>query len=142
MLRRPPRSTLTDTLFPYTTLFRSVRDRPVSPLPAWPLPEAEQPLSVLVWVGISREAGSLQSLPPGQQRLPPPLQQAWSRPSSGPHQPEPRSDPVWRHSPAPARRRILPTRALAQRPWVEERNSSYQDSPVVSARWEEGRVGK
>src|SRR3546814_8805134 len=25
MLRRPPRSTLTDTLFPYTTLFRSVR---------------------------------------------------------------------------------------------------------------------
>src|SRR3546814_2247256 len=24
MLRRPPRSTLTDTLFPYTTLFRSV----------------------------------------------------------------------------------------------------------------------
>src|SRR3546814_16492128 len=25
MLRRPPRSTLTDTLFPYTTLFRSVK---------------------------------------------------------------------------------------------------------------------
>src|SRR3546814_15589535 len=25
MLRRPPRSTLTDTLFPYTTLFRSYR---------------------------------------------------------------------------------------------------------------------
>src|SRR3546814_19495042 len=25
MLRRPPRSTLTDTLFPYTTLFRSQR---------------------------------------------------------------------------------------------------------------------
>src|SRR3546814_8100185 len=25
MLRRPPRSTLTDTRFPYTTLFRSVR---------------------------------------------------------------------------------------------------------------------
>src|SRR3546814_7381182 len=24
MLRRPPRSTLTDTLFPYTTLFRSI----------------------------------------------------------------------------------------------------------------------
>src|SRR3546814_10529851 len=30
MIRRPPRSTLTDTLFPYTTLFRSPtwRDRP------------------------------------------------------------------------------------------------------------------
>src|SRR3546814_1377885 len=26
MRRRPPRSTRTDTLFPYTTLFRSVRD--------------------------------------------------------------------------------------------------------------------
>src|SRR3546814_11406116 len=25
MIRRPPRSTLTDTLFPYTTLFRSER---------------------------------------------------------------------------------------------------------------------
>src|SRR3546814_10340940 len=27
MIRRPPRSTLTDTLFPYTTLFRSKRSR-------------------------------------------------------------------------------------------------------------------
>src|SRR3546814_1902487 len=27
MLRRPPRSTRTDTLFPYTTLFRSYRQR-------------------------------------------------------------------------------------------------------------------
>src|SRR3546814_16485651 len=27
MIRRPPRSTRTDTLFPYTTLFRSNRDR-------------------------------------------------------------------------------------------------------------------
>src|SRR3546814_14958090 len=26
MIRRPPRSTRTDTLFPYTTLFRSARD--------------------------------------------------------------------------------------------------------------------
>src|SRR3546814_8607834 len=25
MIRRPPRSTLTDTLFPYTTLFRSIK---------------------------------------------------------------------------------------------------------------------
>src|SRR3546814_5732447 len=28
MLRRPPRSTRTDTLFPYTTLFRSPRSPP------------------------------------------------------------------------------------------------------------------
>src|SRR3546814_11133420 len=27
MIRRPPRSTRTDTLFPYTTLFRSVADK-------------------------------------------------------------------------------------------------------------------
>src|SRR3546814_7279671 len=27
MIRRPPRSTRTDTLFPYTTLFRSDRER-------------------------------------------------------------------------------------------------------------------
>src|SRR3546814_7745651 len=36
MIRRPPRSTRTDTLFPYTTLFRSAlqsrrRDRPTRP---------------------------------------------------------------------------------------------------------------
>src|SRR3546814_20278451 len=28
MRRRPPRSTLTDTLFPYTTLFRSIEVQP------------------------------------------------------------------------------------------------------------------
>src|SRR3546814_15354175 len=28
MIRRPPRSTRTDTLFPYTTLFRSVQTQP------------------------------------------------------------------------------------------------------------------
>src|SRR3546814_11284807 len=34
MIRRPPRSTRTDTLFPYTTLFRSVRARRgVRPVP-------------------------------------------------------------------------------------------------------------
>src|SRR3546814_5885282 len=30
MIRLPPRSTLTDTLFPYTTLFRSVKVEPVA----------------------------------------------------------------------------------------------------------------
>src|SRR3546814_19059921 len=29
MIRRPPRSTRTDTLFPYTTLFRSIADQRV-----------------------------------------------------------------------------------------------------------------
>src|SRR3546814_1256166 len=31
MIRRPPRSTRTDTLFPYTTLFRSPRRGPAHP---------------------------------------------------------------------------------------------------------------
>src|SRR3546814_14858639 len=31
MILRPPRSTRTDTLFPYTTLFRSVRRREILP---------------------------------------------------------------------------------------------------------------
>src|SRR3546814_15102370 len=33
MLRRPPKSTRTDTLFPYTTLFRSHRPRRARPPP-------------------------------------------------------------------------------------------------------------
>src|SRR3546814_16089266 len=32
MIRRPPRSTRTDTLFPYTTLFRSEHDGQLAPL--------------------------------------------------------------------------------------------------------------
>src|SRR3546814_7911688 len=46
MIRRPPRSTRTDTLFPYTTLFRSAQEnrhgqeRPDEHLPAEPRPLA------------------------------------------------------------------------------------------------------
>src|SRR3546814_6974955 len=36
MIRRPPRSTRTDTLFPYTTLFRSILER-ASPQHAGPM---------------------------------------------------------------------------------------------------------
>src|SRR3546814_3429377 len=36
MIRRPPRSTRTDTLFPYTTLFRSRRGRRLYPCPLCP----------------------------------------------------------------------------------------------------------
>src|SRR3546814_4435882 len=36
MIRRPPRATRTDTLFPYTTLFRSkVRSRPFGTWASW-----------------------------------------------------------------------------------------------------------
>src|SRR3546814_16219630 len=51
MIRRPPRSTRTDTLFPYTTLFRSIWPS------LWSLPqvhgssEAEQWLSAVAHVG-------------------------------------------------------------------------------------------
>src|SRR3546814_17938972 len=37
MNRRPPRSTRTDTLFPYTTLFRSPADNSASTRRAWRL---------------------------------------------------------------------------------------------------------
>src|SRR3546814_4001788 len=40
MIRRPPRSTRTDTLFPYTTLFRS--------LPEPTLPGLDEPYGILV----------------------------------------------------------------------------------------------
>src|SRR3546814_6788296 len=43
MIRRPPRSTRTDTLFPYTTLFRSARRRRPAPPPRrspWGAPAA------------------------------------------------------------------------------------------------------
>src|SRR3546814_5730649 len=47
MIRRPPRSTRTDTLFPYTTLFRSTRQTaaptiarfPGVPVEVWPIEE-------------------------------------------------------------------------------------------------------
>src|SRR3546814_16781122 len=39
MIRRPPRSTRTDTLFPYTSLFRSVRGDRRHAIAAWHEPE-------------------------------------------------------------------------------------------------------
>src|SRR3546814_20432211 len=37
MIRRPPRSTRTDTLFPYTTLFRSLLQSAIAEAAAWPV---------------------------------------------------------------------------------------------------------
>src|SRR3546814_11821285 len=45
MIRRPPRSTRTDTLFPYTTLFRS-------PFLGWPRPTVAS-LRKDAWAGLS-----------------------------------------------------------------------------------------
>src|SRR3546814_13142563 len=53
MLRRPPRSTRTDTLFPYTTLFRSSRN--FSPSPDFPSPEQRRSLPVGVTQGQGME---------------------------------------------------------------------------------------
>src|SRR3546814_9632869 len=59
MIRRPPISTRTDTLFPYTTLFRSARDRASSALG---LGEAASQGRAAVWNALNRrgraEAGS------------------------------------------------------------------------------------
>src|SRR3546814_18314324 len=56
MIRRPPRSTRTDTLFPYTTLFRSMgpqalpalRRVPLSPAPRVQLARANADVMVIV----------------------------------------------------------------------------------------------
>src|SRR3546814_10074742 len=42
MIRRPPRSTRTDTLFPYTTLFRSLSAIDWFQLPVWAVLGAER----------------------------------------------------------------------------------------------------
>src|SRR3546814_16087729 len=47
MIRRPPRSTRTDTLFPYTTLFRSVH----APYPRHPQAGGRPRLSCRTWRG-------------------------------------------------------------------------------------------
>src|SRR3546814_12874663 len=58
MIRRPPRSTRTDTLFPYTTLFRSALARPHPPF-GHLLPRAGEGLEAgLSFYGGTRTTGS------------------------------------------------------------------------------------
>src|SRR3546814_14789627 len=52
MIRRPPRSTRTDTLFPYTTLFDVLAATPVFALPHPPMPEFQIDPGVLAAVGV------------------------------------------------------------------------------------------
>src|SRR3546814_8328761 len=49
MIRRPPRSTRTDTLFPYTTLFRSERVADLAVHAG--LPSVEPPVEVVLLIG-------------------------------------------------------------------------------------------
>src|SRR3546814_3425327 len=66
MLRRPPRSTRTYTLFPYTTLFRSLRTghrQSALPLPETAPRDIDRPgrLGLVEQVGMSRYADPLRS---------------------------------------------------------------------------------
>src|SRR3546814_2320119 len=53
MIRRPPRSTRTDTLFPYTTLFRSQFGRPIGKFQA-----VQQSLAVLACEAAAADVAS------------------------------------------------------------------------------------
>src|SRR3546814_10393733 len=53
MLRRPPRSTRTDTLFPYTTLFRSKVLSAMVRIPRWAAICATPHRSVIARVGLT-----------------------------------------------------------------------------------------
>src|SRR3546814_12565125 len=63
MIRRPPRSTRTDTLFPYTTLFRSMAARaglPLQDLEFWQFhPTGVAGAGVLITEGVRGEGGIL-----------------------------------------------------------------------------------
>src|SRR3546814_2902421 len=72
MIRRPPRSTRTDTLFPYTTLFRSPQFRrsasPARFLPAYRQAQGRHPRQLEAWRGcdhraLGRRRGSARTLP-------------------------------------------------------------------------------
>src|SRR3546814_2291950 len=53
MIRRPPRATLTDPLFPYTTLFRSLIAAGLGPIPGdFELVEAVTAFAVLAFMGL------------------------------------------------------------------------------------------
>src|SRR3546814_521695 len=56
MIRRPPRSTRTDTLFPYTTLFRSALPRRLTPRrsPAQPHQRSSRPLLLSRLLSLAR----------------------------------------------------------------------------------------
>src|SRR3546814_13407987 len=65
MIRRPPRSTRTDTLFPYTTLFRSSRLR-LGQMAIEGLPALTIVASKRVWVEANFKETELAKMLPGQ----------------------------------------------------------------------------
>src|SRR3546814_14539822 len=65
MIRRPPRSTRTDTLFPYTTLFRSDRLRPLDPIEA-----LGRLLGDRIWLGHPLEKARIEAFLEWLERVP------------------------------------------------------------------------
>src|SRR3546814_10096682 len=61
MIRRPPRSTRTDTLFPYTTLFRSAASPPFGP-PSWRFASWSPPAAISPASRSEEHTSELQSL--------------------------------------------------------------------------------
>src|SRR3546814_9476152 len=57
MIRRPPRFTRTDTLFPYTTLFRSERSRQMT-IFVFEVREKAVDAGVHTWMAVERSSGT------------------------------------------------------------------------------------
>src|SRR3546814_8742614 len=92
MIRRPPRSTRTDTLFPYTTLFRSCRCPPARE-PRVPRPSSR------AYRGAPASPGGQRVPPPLESRTPrPPRRDEWTAPSPASAQPSTRRQQPF-HSP-------------------------------------------
>src|SRR3546814_17042323 len=70
MIRRPPRSTRTDTLFPYTTLFRSQLLPHPAPADAPQVPQAADPDDAEV--AVASQAGGVQVAGDGPRLVFPP----------------------------------------------------------------------
>src|SRR3546814_4321047 len=65
MTRRPPRSTRTDTLFPYTTLFRSAAERGENDHQKYAVPRAASPLPrSRLWQLARRGGNASRKIPP------------------------------------------------------------------------------
>src|SRR3546814_17776649 len=61
MIRRPPRSTRTDTLFPYTTLFRS--QLAVQPFRSGHVDRLQMPQPRLMWIGAGEQRRTRRAAP-------------------------------------------------------------------------------
>src|SRR3546814_92985 len=96
MIRRPPRSTRTDTLFPYTTLFRSIAATRLAPNPPASLPSGLQALR-------HRQDHGRAVPPPRFPAYRPPV----TRPLTRKHRDECRAAPD-RHGSCPSSQRRLP----------------------------------